>query len=374
MTLAESASLALPLTSAAGASERRLKAVRSELRSHGADAVLLTFLPDVRWACGFSGSNGILIVDERDAHFVTDGRYLVQAREEVRGAKVHVPGYQLFEHVRDERLLRRARSVLFQSDHVSAAQLEQLRSMFETVDFIPAEGLLVQHVARKDDEEVESLRVAQSLTDDVFTYLLGVIRPGITEKELAAEIVYQHLRRGADAMSFAPIVAAGSRGALPHARPSDRRIEKGDLLVLDFGCFLDGYASDMTRTVAVGQPEEEAAALYSLVLDAQQRAIEAARAGMTSIELDAVARNVIESGGYGDFFTHGLGHGLGLQIHEWPKVSYHVEHILPEGAAVTIEPGIYIPERFGIRIEDIIVLREGGCENLTGSRKDLIVL
>ena len=352
----------------------RIDGVRDVMRGRGADAALLTFLPDIRWACGFSGSSGVLIVREEDAHFVTDGRYLVQAQNEVKGAEVHVPGYKLYEHVAEQGLLRDGSSVVFQADHVSVAELEDLETKFPEVSFIPATELLIERVGRKDADEVARIRAAQRITDDVFEHLLNFLRAGLSEQEVATEIVYQHLNRGAEGMSFAPIVAGGRQGALPHARPTDRKLQKGDLVVIDMGCFLDGYASDMTRTVAIGQPDDEAKQVYELVLDAQKRAIDAARAGMTSVELDAVARRVIEHAGYGDFFSHGLGHGLGLQIHEWPRVSYHVDHLLPEGATVTIEPGVYVPERFGVRIEDIVVLRESGCENLTSARKDLVVL
>ena len=355
--------------------QNRIDAIRSVLRQHGAGAVVLTFLPDIRWACAFSGSNGILVVRPEEAHFITDGRYLVQSKREVQGATVHVPGYQLLEHAKEEGLLGGSgTNVLVQGDHLSITQLGQLQEIFPDHTFQPESDLLVEFVGRKDDAEVARIRAAQRITDDVFEYLLGFIKPGMTEKEVAAEIVYQHLQRGAEAMSFSSIVGSGPQGALPHARPSDRRLEVHELVVLDFGCFLNGYASDMTRTIAIGEPSDEARRAYALVLDAQQRAIDAAHAGMTSVELDAVARNVIREGGYGEYFSHGLGHGLGLQIHEWPKVSYHVEQVLPSGAVVTIEPGVYVPEKFGVRIEDIIVLREEGCENLTGARKDLVVL
>ena len=353
---------------------RRIGQVREVARAHGADAVLLTFLPDIRWACGFSGSNGILIVRPDEAHFVTDGRYLVQAKREVRGAEVHVPGYQLFEHVEENGLFGNARTVLFQSDQLTVSQLSDLQEQFSDIDFLPGSELLVTHVGRKDEEEIRLIHEAQKVTDAVFDHLLGFIRPGMTEKDIAAEIVYQHLQRGAEAMSFSPIVASGPQGALPHARPSDRKLVAHELLVMDFGCFLNGYASDMTRTVAIGQPRDDARNVYELVLEAQRRAIDAAHAGMTSVELDGVARRIIDEGGYGSYFSHGLGHGLGLQIHEWPKVSYHVETDLPAGAVVTIEPGVYVPDQFGVRIEDIIVLRDGGCENLTGAPKDLVVI
>ncbi len=355
--------------------KKRLAAVRAAVREEGSEATLLTFLPDIRWACGFTGSNGVLVVLEEEAYFVTDGRYAGQARQEVEGARVHVPGYNLYEHIEEEGLLGGARRVLFQSDCVTVHALGKLRERFPEVEWQPAPGLLTELVASKDEGEIEKIRAAQRLTEAVFNDVLGRIAPGKTEREIAAEIVYGYLRRGAEKMAFDPIVASGPNGALPHARPTGRVIEKGDLVVLDMGGYLGGYASDMTRTVAVGEPSEEGRAVYELVREAQEAALRAARAGMTNKALDAAARGVIESGGHGEGFPHGLGHGVGLRVHEWPRVSHQAEeHDLPKNAVVTIEPGVYVPGKFGVRIEDLIVLREGGCENLTTAPKELLVL
>ncbi len=352
----------------------RLDKIRGLLRTHDADAALVTFLPDVRWACGFTGSSGILLVLPEAAHFITDGRYRTQAAAEVRGATVHVPGYDLFGSIAAEGLFGGAKTTLLQSEHVTLAEMNRLEELFPEMTWRPMERMLAAFVAEKEPEEIARIRRAQRITDEVFAEILGVIRPGMTEREVAAEIVYGHLRRGAERMAFDPIVAAGPNGALPHARPSDRKLGVGDLVVLDFGGVRDGYASDMTRTVAVGEPGGEARKVYDVVREAQTRALEAARAGMPSNALDAVAREVIAAAGYGDFFTHSLGHGIGLQTHEWPSVSFRTDEPLPENAAVTIEPGIYLPGRFGVRIEDIVVLHADGCENLTGAPKDLIVL
>ncbi|WP_456427986.1 aminopeptidase P family protein [Rhodocaloribacter sp.] len=352
----------------------RLEKIRGLLRTNAADAALLTFLPDIRWACGFTGSSGILLVLPDAAHFVTDGRYRTQAEAEVRGATVHVPGYDLFGHVAGAGLFGAAQTTLVQAEHLTLAEMGRLEGRFPAMTWRPVEKMVAAFVAEKEPEEIARIRRAQRITDEVFAEILGVIRPGMTEKEVAAEIVYGHLRRGAERPAFDPIVAAGPNGALPHARPSDRKIGVGELVVLDFGGVRDGYASDMTRTVAVGEPGAEARRVYGVVREAQARALEAARAGMTSKALDGVARGVIKAAGYGDCFTHSLGHGIGLQTHEWPPVSFRSEEPLPEHAAVTIEPGIYLPGRFGVRIEDIVVLHADGSENLTGAPKDLIVL
>ena len=348
--------------------------IRRHLAELEADAILLSFLPDVRWACGFTGSNGFLLLRDDDAVFLTDGRYEVQAAQEVRGARVMMGGYDLLKFAAEQHLLDGCSAVVYQADHVPVVTLEKLQELFGDVSWIGSSDLLVHEVASKREDEIDRIREAQRLTERVFDEVLVLIREGMRESELAAEIVYRHLRYGAERMSFDPIVASGPNSALPHGRPTDRRLRQGDVVLLDFGCFLDGYASDMTRTVALGQPDSEVRSVYNLVLAAQEQAIASAKSGVTSKNLDAVARQVIKEGGYGERFSHGLGHGLGLQIHEWPRVSYTVDYPLPDNCAVTIEPGVYLPERFGVRIEDIVVLRSGGCENLTHAPKELIVL
>ncbi|QXD15510.1 Xaa-Pro peptidase family protein [Rhodocaloribacter litoris] len=352
----------------------RLDRIRALCARQEAGAALITSLPDVRWACGFTGSNGVLIVRPGAAHLITDGRYRVQAEREVRDAAVHAPGYDLLGYAAEAGLFEAGEKVLLQAEHVTLAGQARLRALFPDVAWHPVEQLLVRLVAEKAPEEVACIRRAQRLTEAVFSELLDLLRPGMTEREVAAEIVYRHLRHGAERMAFEPIVAAGPNGALPHARPTHRKIETGDLVVLDFGGVVDGYASDLTRTVAVGEPGEEARRVYDVVRAAQRQALAAARAGIIARELDAAARDVIAAAGYAEYFPHSLGHGIGLQTHEWPAVSFRSEEALPAGAAVTIEPGIYLPGRFGVRIEDIVVLHDGGCENLTTAPKELIVL
>ena len=349
----------------------RLQAIRSEI---DADALWISSLPHIRWACGFSGSNGLLVVRRDGAHFLSDARYMAQAAREVRGVEIHVRGPDLTKTAAEEDVLAGCRSVVFESDNLTVAVHDALQGQFSEVEWVAREQLLAQAVASKDRSEVDAIRAAQRITEEVFGGLLDWIHPGRTEKEIAAEVVYQHLRRGAERMAFEPIVASGPNGALPHARPSDRRLEHGDVLLLDFGCVLDGYASDMTRTVALGEVDPEARTVYDVVREAQEQAIAAARAGMRSNELDAVARRVIEHAGYGVSFTHGLGHGIGLQTHEWPRVSPSTDYALPFDVVVSIEPGIYLPDRFGIRIEDLIVLRDEGADVLTQASKEWIVL
>ena len=345
--------------------------IQTLLYSHEVDVLLLTSLPNIRWACGFSGSNGLLIVTKNSVHFITDGRYDTQSREEVRGASIHITQGNLFAYASENDLLSNAGRVLVQSDHLTVSNFQKVQELFAGIEWIPVSGLLTKLIAQKTSDEVTKIRAAQAITDDVFTYLMKFIQPGMTEREIAAEIVYQHLKRGASAMSFEPIVAGGPNGALPHATPTKRKLQNGDLVVIDMGCFRDGYASDMTRTIAIGEPGEEARRAHEVVLKAQKAAIEQASPAMNTKELDAVARSVIDEAGYGEYFTHSLGHGVGLEIHEWPRVSWRTEDPLMAGMVVTVEPGVYIPGKFGIRIEDMVVLTEDGCEVLTKSSKEL---
>ena len=352
----------------------RIDAIRARAAASGATAAVITHLADIRWAVGFTGSNGILVVTPEAAHFVTDGRYETQAAQEVTGAEVHVPGYKLWEHVAEAGLLAGAEGVAFQSDDMTVAQRQRLDELFEGVAWMPLAEMLVEDVAAKTEREVDAVRRAQALTCGVFEQVVPLLQPGITEQEIAAELVYRHLKGGAERMAFEPIVGSGPNGALPHARASSRALQTGDMVVIDVGCMLDGYASDLSRTVAIGEPGEEARAAYAAVLAAQEAAIAGAGAGVTGTHLDSLARGVLEAAGLGEHFTHSLGHGVGLDVHEWPRLSQAVEHVLPVGATVTVEPGVYLPGRFGIRIEDVIAITASGCENLTPLAKELLVL
>ncbi|WP_022834579.1 M24 family metallopeptidase [Salisaeta longa] len=337
-------------------------------------ALVVTFPPDVRWLTGFTGSNALVIVTAAGAvHLVTDGRYTTQAQAEVQDATVHIADGSLIEHAAAHDLLPDG-PVVVQADRLSVAQLERLQEQQPAAMWQPERGVLQALVARKRADEVEKLRAAQAITDAVFEHLCDWLRPGQTEQEVAAEIVYQHLRRGAERMAFDPIVASGPNGALPHARPTSRRLQAGDVVVIDMGGVRAGYASDMTRTVAIGAPAPAVRTVYDVVLAAQEAALQAAVGGIASDALDAAARSVIEDAGHGEAFPHSLGHGIGLQTHEWPRVSHRSSEPLPTGAVITIEPGIYRPDRFGVRIEDMIHLTPEGHDNLTASPKDLIVI
>jgi len=349
----------------------RLPAVRSRLEDLEVGGIFVTSLPDIRWACGFTGTNGVLIVGRTEAHFVTDGRYTDQAHAEVDGPCVHVAEDGLSACIEEHGLVEPYDVVAFQADHLTVARRHSLEENHPDVAWEPVDKVFTRLVAKKEEAEVQAIRESQRITERVYQHVVEEIEPGLTEREVAAEITYCHLKAGADKMSFDPIVASGLNAARPHARPTERTLQAGDVVVLDMGCFRNGYASDMTRTIALGDPGEQASQAYQTVRRAQEKALDVAKAGMTGKELDKVARDVIGDDGLEEYFSHGLGHGIGLQVHEWPRVSRRGDDELPEGVCVTIEPGIYVPEaEFGIRIEDIISLRPDGSENLTRAPKD----
>lgn len=349
--------------------------IQSRLPEVNAEALFLTRLPDIRWACGFTGSNALLLVGEEDVHFVTDGRYTDQANQEVTGAQIHITRNGLLQYLEANALLESYDQVAFQAEDLTVSQYDTLRDHHPDVSWVPSVQILSRLMASKEEAEIDRIRRSQAITETVFDEVVAHIAPGMTEREVAAEITYRHLKHGADTMSFPPIVASGPHAAQPHARPTDRELQEGDMVVLDMGGVRDGYASDMTRTVAIGEPRSDARAAYEVVRSAQEQALRAARAGMTGQALDAEARSVIDDAGLGDFFSHSLGHGIGLEVHEWPRVSHRTEEELPEGCCITIEPGVYLPEKgYGIRIEDIVVLRTDGADRLTQTRKDLITV
>lgn len=347
--------------------------IQSIIRAEKANGALISTLPGIQWACGFSGSNALLLVTHDGAHLFTDGRYITQSKKEVQGATVHIASGALAACLVASGHMPTG-TVILQADHVTVAQYAKLVDQFAACEWLEKQQLLAREMAVKSPVEIDQIRKAQEITDAVFEGLLSYIKPGITESEIAAEITYQHLVRGASKMSFDPIVASGPNGALPHARPSDRKLHQGDLVVLDFGCFYNGYASDMTRTVAIGAPSDTSRKVYEVVKEAQQKALDAANSTMTTKTLDVVARSVIEDAGYGQYFTHSLGHGVGLEIHEWPRVSWQVEDALAENMVITIEPGVYIPDEVGVRIEDMVVLKPDGCEVLGRTSKELFIL
>jgi len=348
--------------------------ISARLDDYGLDAMLITSESGELYALGFHGE-GMLLVTREGGHYSTDGRYIEAAQELVTGVELELIGGEK-THLSLARAYIEAHGLHNVGFESAAVTVDDHRRYAENLPCIlsPAQSLLDDLRAAKDEGEIEAMKKAQKITDDAFKAVLNFIRPGMTEQEVAARLVYEMLRLGAEKVSFDPIVAAGPNGSKPHAIPSSTVLEQGMFVTMDFGCKVEGYCSDMTRTVAIGQPDEEMERVYQTVLAAQKAGINAARAGVTGREIDAASRQVIVDAGYGQYFTHSFGHSLGIDIHEAPNASPKEERLMPVGAVISAEPGIYIPGKFGVRIEDVLILKEGGCEVITRSPKNLIIL
>ena len=352
-----------------------LSKIAGKLAEYGLDAMLITGESCERYALGFYGEGLLLVTAQGPHHYTTDGRYIEAAQEQITGVE---PGLISRDngHLEQARAFIEKRGLTNVGFESGAMTVDEHRRYAQELPCIltPAQHLMDELRASKDEEEQTVMRRAQQITDEAFKAILSYIRPGMTEREIAARIVYELLRRGGEKVSFDPIVASGANGSRPHAVPGDKVVETGEFITMDFGCKVEGYCSDMTRTVALGQPTEEMELVYETVLAAQKAGINAARAGVSGREVDAAARQVIADAGYGQYFSHSFGHSLGLDIHEAPYASPSEDRLLPVGDMISAEPGIYIPGRFGVRIEDVLALKEGGCDVITRSPKNLIVL
>jgi len=356
---------------------RRVDSLRSRFQSLRIDSFLVTNPPHLRYLSGFSGSSGAGLVTPRSLRFFTDGRYAAQVKKELSGGwKVHVSPSSdtLFRMIRDASVLKPGARVGIDGNTLSYEEFRTLKKMLHGVKFLPKAGVIEEIASIKDESEIRSIKKAVEITDRTFTEILPLIKPGVRELDIAAEISYRQRRGGAERDAFDTIVASGSRSALPHGQASSRKIGRGELVTLDFGCVVDGYHCDMTRTVAVGRIGRREKEIYALVLDAQQTAVAAVRAGMRTRELDAAARDVIRRGGYDKYFRHSLGHGIGLQIHEAPRISVQSGSVLKAGQVITVEPGVYFPPLGGVRIEDVVVVTPRGAAVLNRSPKELITL
>jgi Xaa-Pro aminopeptidase len=355
----------------------RAERLTAQFGEAGIDVLLVTDLVNVRYLTGYTGSNGIALVGPALRMFISDFRYLQQAAEEVESSferRIAPAPHGLLDLVGDA-LPAGEQRLGFEADHMSVNQHahlgEQLRDHIELV----ATGRLVETLrAVKEPDEITRIKAATALADAAFERVLREPIVGRTERELALRLENDMRRHGAERVSFETIVAAGAHGSFPHAQPRDVPIRGGDLVVIDWGAELDGYCSDCTRTVAAGDPGTEARDVYNLVLDAQLTGVHAVRAGRGGRDVDREARDVIESAGYGERFGHGLGHGVGLLVHERPTLSTRSEDELEPSNVLTVEPGLYLPDRFGVRIEDLVVVTDDGCDILTSVPKQLMVV
>jgi Xaa-Pro aminopeptidase len=354
--------------------EHRLQGLRAAMAEQGLESMLVLRPENRRYLSGFTGSAGSLLVTHDEAVFFTDFRYAEQAAEQSPHCRIIVYKDVLKEikAVLEEKGIR---EVGFEQDFVPYAQYLAFAETFEGVTLKAVSGLVEELRAVKDESELAIMRQAAKIADAAFSHILGVLRPGLTEREVALELEFFMRKQGAKSSAFDIIVASGKRSSLPHGVATDKKLEAGDFVKMDFGAYYQGYCSDLTRTVVLGQPSEKQREIYNIVLEAQMHAVANIRPGMTGKEADALARDIIAAKGYGEFFGHTLGHGLGLVVHEAPSLAGRNEKgILKPGMVVTVEPGIYLPNWGGVRIEDDIVLTETGNEVLTHSTKELLII
>lgn len=351
--------------------------IRSKLDAYGLDAMLLTQEANRLYASGFhsTDTDGAALVTKDGTYYWTDSRYIEAAEREVKDAKVELVtigrGYSVLINEAIDR--HGLKTIGFEDEYMTVADWKQYQEKLHA-ELKPATKLLTELRMVKDPEELDALIGAQRIAEKALSEIYNDIKPGVTEKEIAAKLTYLMLRYGAENMSFDPIVASGANGSIPHAVPSEKKIAAGEFVTMDFGCIYHGYCSDMTRTVAVGHVTDEMDRVYHVVLNAQLAGIAAAKAGVPGCDIHNAAAKVIADAGYGDYFGHGFGHGVGVEIHESPRASTTWKEPLPAGAVISAEPGIYIPGKFGVRIEDVIVIQDGGCENIHRAPKKLMIL
>ena len=354
----------------------RIRDIKAALPRHQIDGLLLTDPVSRRFAAGFSSSAGILLLSSDAARFITDSRYIEAAKAKVQQAEVMAlkKGETYHTHILSFAKKHGIHTLGFEAERTTQASFSALSEKLKQdgITLSPADALVASLRQVKSTAELQKIKQAQNITDAVFADLLGIIRPKLTEKELECELIYRVLKQGGEALSFPPIVVSGVRSSLPHGKAGDFPLS--GFLTIDFGAVVDGYCSDMTRTVAVGTPTDEMREIYDTVLRAQLTGISAAKAGTIGKHIDKAARDVIDKAGFSAFFGHGFGHGIGLEVHEGLGPNPREENPLPAGSVLSAEPGIYLPGKFGVRMEDMLYLGEDGTENLTKSPKELIVL
>ena len=329
-----------------------------------------------RYFTGFESSDGFLIVSENRAVFITDGRYIEAAEKQVSNCEVMLLGkaYPQIAQILKEMDCRR---LLVESTRMTLSTYNALKGVLKKTPISTDTTLdTIINTLRsiKTETEVQSIVKAQRIAEDAFEHILKFIKPGVTEKEIALELDFYMLSHGGEGLSFETIAVSGANTSMPHGVPSNKKVENGDVVTMDFGTIINGYHSDMTRTVAVGRATDEMKNAYDAVLRAQENCLNNIKAGISCKDGDEFARSVLRDAGLGQYFTHSTGHGVGVEIHEFPNLSPASDSILQVGNIVTVEPGIYIPEKFGIRIEDMALITENGCRNLTGAPKELIIL
>lgn len=351
----------------------KLNKIRSKFSTFGIDALLITSQFNRRYLTNFTGSAGVVLITVDQALFITDFRYIEQASKQCEGFTIVQHGSSLVQEVANQVKRLGLEKIGFEQDFLSFSSYSSYKQAI-VEELVPISGLIEKLRLIKTEREIKILKEAADIADAAFKHILDFIRPGVSELEVSNELEFFIRKAGATSSSFDIIVASGQRSALPHGVASDKVIEKGDFVTLDFGAYYKGYVSDITRTLSVGEPSQKLKEIYEIVLEAQLRGVAGIKPGLTGKEADALTRDYITENGYGEYFGHSTGHGIGLEVHEGPTLSIKSDIVLQPGMIVTVEPGIYIPGLGGVRIEDDVVITKNHNETLTHSTKDLIIL
>lgn len=351
----------------------RVTKLQAVLKEEHLDAILVTSQYNLRYVSHFTGTTGLAVITQDEAFFMTDFRYTQQAAEQAQGFKIIRNVGPVFLEVKKIAEQKGINTLGFEDAYMSFRSYEELEGLVDC-DLVPASGVIEELREIKEESELALIKKACEIADAGFRYILDYIKPGVSEIEIANKLDFHMRELGATGVSFDTIVASGFRSAMPHGVASHKRIERGDFVTLDFGCYYEGYVSDMTRTVSVGEPDAKLKEIYQVVLDAQLRVNAQARAGMTGVEVDRIARDYITEKGYGEYFGHSNGHGIGLEIHEGPNTSQRATKVLVPGNVITNEPGIYLDGLGGVRIEDDLIITANGNEIITHSPKELLIL
>lgn len=349
----------------------RLEKLREIFKKEDMEALLITSAVNRRYMTGFTGTAGVALISQKDAYFITDFRYTEQAKDQISGFDIIEQKGSIQDKVAALIDVMGIKQLAFEKNDLTYGEFELYKKAIH-VEMTPSDGLIEELRLIKDKEEINILKEACKIADDAFAHILDYIKPGVKEIDVSNELEFFMRKQGATSSSFDIIVASGYRSALPHGVASEKIIQEGELVTLDFGALYKGYSSDITRTVAVGEISEELTEIYQTVLDAQIKGVKYIKAGMTAKEADALTRDHIKENGYGAYFGHATGHGLGLDVHELPGLSFRSEKVLQPGMVVTVEPGIYVPNVGGCRIEDDILILDEGNECLTSATKELI--
>lgn len=351
----------------------KIEKLRSLMEKKNLDAFIVTSAQNRRYISGFTGSAGLLIVTKSKQLFITDFRYIEQATEQAPDFEIIEHKQSIIQEAAAQLLKEGAQQAGFEHEDVTFALYQQFQNAVQA-ELIPSSGLIEELRLIKSEAELAIMKTAAEIADAAYTHILTFVKPGMKEIEVSNELEFFMRKQGATQSSFDTIVASGYRSALPHGVASDKEIQKGELVTLDYGALYNGYCSDITRTFAVGEISDKLREIYDIVLEANLRGVAGVKPGITGKEADALTRDYISEKGYGQYFGHSTGHGLGMDVHESPALSFRSDTVLKPGMVVTVEPGIYIPEVGGCRIEDDLVLTADGSERLTFSTKDLITL